>query len=63
MKVKSIKQIPSANSYSGLEPEDWRALNAGEEIELEKIPPQAEQYFKKEKKGKKESGFHKMPRM
>ena len=53
MKVKSIKQIPSANSYSGLEPEDWRALNAGEEIELEKIPPQAEQYFKKEKKGKK----------
>ena len=57
MKVKSIKPIPSENSYSGLEPEDWRALNAGQEVEIDSIPPQAEKYFKKdskkEKKGKK----------
>tara|TARA_B100000959_G_C14969691_1_gene619182 strand:- start:1986 stop:2162 length:177 start_codon:yes stop_codon:yes gene_type:complete len=56
MKVKSIKPIPSASSYSGLEPEDWRALNAGKEIEIDSIPPQAEEFFKKEKSKKDKKG-------
>jgi hypothetical protein len=50
MKVKAIKPIPPSDSYKGLEPEDWRNLNAGLEVDLKEIPPQAKEYFKKEKK-------------
>ena len=56
MKVKSIKPIPSENSYSGLEPEDWRALNAGQEVEIDSIHPQAEKYIKKENSKKEKKG-------
>jgi len=52
MKVKAVKPIPSSNSYKGLDPNDWRNLNAGEAVEIESIPATAKEFLQEIKSKK-----------
>tara|TARA_R100000808_G_scaffold7129_1_gene21022 strand:+ start:4160 stop:4333 length:174 start_codon:yes stop_codon:yes gene_type:complete len=53
MKIKisdKKKPIPPWESYCGLSVEDWEQLNAGKEVEVDSIPPAAEEFVTETKK-------------
>jgi|TARA_R100001530_G_scaffold2596_2_gene4198 hypothetical protein len=53
MKIKlkdKKKPVPRWESFCGFATEDWEALNAGKEVEVDSIPPAAEEYVTESKK-------------
>jgi len=51
IKIKDKKKlIPMWGSYCGLSTGDWEELNAGKEVEVDSIPPAAEEYVTETKK-------------
>lgn len=51
IKIKDKKKlIPMWGSYCGLLTEDWETLNDGKEVEVDSIPPAAEEYVMETKK-------------
>jgi hypothetical protein len=49
IKLKKGQSVPRDNSFSGLSKKDWNSLNAGKEIELDKLPKMVKPFIEKEK--------------
>jgi|TARA_R100000149_G_C5792254_1_gene83260 hypothetical protein len=54
-KYKAKKAIDRFDCYKGLKIDDWRDLNAGKVVDLDKVPNEAKEYLEEVKQKIKES--------